>query len=110
MQQVWSGRHGKPFSIDHVLEEGLTHLRARVGDERVSRIFSEWFWTREEPPFDWLLTDEQTLREATELHLKHYARKLSMTDAILIVHARRTGAAIATLDAGFAGLVPLVDP
>jgi predicted nucleic acid-binding protein len=104
MDAILDGEHGKPLSIDHVLQEGLTFLRTRAKDERVSRRFSSLFWPEGERPFEWITTDTSTLRAATELHFDHYDRRLSMTDCILIEHAKRLDAAVATLDSGFEGL------
>lgn len=107
VEEIWDGKHGKPLSIDHVLEEGLTFLRSRVKNQAMSKHFSDLFWGPPPRPFDWVCTDETLLKEATRLHLVHYDR-LSMTDSIVLAHARRLGAKVATFDSGFNGLIPLV--
>lgn len=107
LKELASGKRGALLATDHVLAEGLTLLRRRPGDERLSQAFAD-ACVGAAPRFRMQWTDETATRDAVALHFKHYARGLSLVDCTLIALARRLGATVATLDAQFQGLVDIV--
>jgi predicted nucleic acid-binding protein len=82
----------------------VVHRRRRPGGKRLCAAFADLFFGAR-PAFRTVWTGEDVLREAVALHLKHYDRRLSLADSTLLAHAARLGAAVATLDAQFSGLV-----
>lgn len=99
------------LSTDFVLDEGLTLLQARVGHQDVSEAFLRLF---DRPARRGLLPVLQTtpdvLDAAIALHLRHYDRKLSLTDCTIIAHAQELGASVATFDTSFEAIVEVVRP
>lgn len=99
-----------PVSTDFVMDEGLTLLRRRPGREELSRRFARLFlepMAGGQRPLHMLSTTPDVVREALDLHWKHYNVGLSFTDCTLIAHARRMDAVLLSFDGGFAGLVPV---
>ncbi len=110
MDQVREGAHGAAVGLDVVLDEGLTFLRAKFPARAVAEEYANWFWgtRRERPMLRLLTTDEARLREATDTYFRIHKRGLSLTDCVILAHARHLGARVASLDGGFDGLVESV--
>lgn len=109
VKQAMTGRLGQALSTDTVLDEGLTLLRRRPGRKEVSERFASLFFPKR-TGLDWLTCGEDILEAARTLHFRHYERGLSFTDCTLIAHAEALGAAVATFDQSFEGLVEVVRP
>ncbi len=105
---VLAGTYGPGVVIDHVLQETFTFLRARLGRLDVTERLRDRLLTTADPFFQLRHTSLEDLRDAIELHIKHYDRRLSITDCALIVHANAARGVVATFDGGFKGIVPTV--
>ncbi|HEV8360969.1 MAG TPA: PIN domain-containing protein [Candidatus Thermoplasmatota archaeon] len=105
-----AGDLGKPVTSEHVLVEGLTLLQRRAGRVEVSRRYASLFTGRKGVPplVHPLRTGREELGRAVDAHFRHYAKRLSVTDCILLVMAEDMRAPIASFDAGFDGLVERV--
>lgn len=101
------GELGRPVTSEHVLVEGLTLLQRRAGRPEVSRRYAAFFTGTKGAPA--LVQPHRAGREelgrAIDLHFKHFDRRLSGVDCVLLVLAQDLGAPIASFDAGFDGLV-----
>ena len=106
MDRIRGGEHGTAIGLDVVLDEGLTLLRSRFPVRAVAEEFANWFWgtRRDRPMLHLVMTDEARLREATDLYFRHARQGLSFTDAVIMAHAARLGAQVATFDTTLAGL------
>lgn len=101
------GELGKPVTSEHILIEGLTLLQRRAGRVEVSRRFSSLFTGAKGAPalVHPLRTGREELGRAIDMHFTLFAKKLSVTDCVLLVLAEDMRAPIASFDAGFDGLV-----
>ena len=106
-EELRSGRHGRVLSTDLVAVEAMNFLARRPARLALSRRMWDHY-AGKATPIHWLSTPPETLRTAGELHLREFKRGISLTDASLVVHGQSLGAAIATLDRGFDGLLPVV--
>ncbi len=106
MERVGRGEFGLPLIVDHVIDEAVTFLRARVGRRDVSqRLLSLVYGEENRPIGDLLATSLDDLREAIQIHMKFFDRGLSLTDSILIVHTTAARGVLATFEKGFEGIV-----
>lgn len=110
MRQILAGEFGAPLSVDYVLAEGLTLLRRRPGDPDVSRRFSSLFLADQgtRAPIRLKSTSREELGRAVQMHFDRYERGLSVTDCVIATTAAGLGAAVASFDAGFDGVVPRI--
>jgi predicted nucleic acid-binding protein len=107
LERCSSGELGKPVTSEHVLIEGLTLLQRRAGRPEVSKRYAAMFTGQKGVPslVHPLRTGREELGRAIELHFRHFAKRLSVTDCVLLVLAKDMNAPIASFDAGFDGLV-----
>lgn len=111
IEAILQGVHGVALVPDVVVDEVLTFLRRRPGRIDLSARAAEFFWgpwPADARAPQVVQTSIDLLHRATELHLQHHDRRLSLTDCVLVLHARELEAKVFTLDAGFEGLVPVV--
>jgi predicted nucleic acid-binding protein len=107
LERCSGGELGKPVTSEHVLIEGLTLLQRRAGRPEVSRRYAALFTGHKSVPsmVHPLRTGREELGRAVEMHFRHFAKRLSVTDCILLVMADDMRAPIVSFDAGFDGLV-----
>lgn len=111
MARILRREHGEPLGADVVLDEGLALLQkrhpVRISAESLAALF--WGGKNKMPALRRISTDEDVLREATDLYFHHFSDQLSFTDCTLLVHARRLGADIATFDGNLKDLAGGLD-
>ncbi len=108
MREALYGKYGRIVVPDAVFVEVLNLLRARVARKDITRQCLDLLQTGT-GGVTRLQDSGEILAEAAELHIQYWDQGLSMTDATVLVHARRLGAKVATFDAGFQGLVEVID-
>ncbi|MBI4392692.1 MAG: type II toxin-antitoxin system VapC family toxin [Euryarchaeota archaeon] len=107
LERCSGGELGKPVSSEHILIEGLTLLQRRAGRPEVSRCYAALFTGGNGVPslVHPLRTGREELGRAVEAHFRHFAKRLSVVDCVLLVMAEDMDAPIASFDTGFDGLV-----
>jgi predicted nucleic acid-binding protein len=110
MNGILQGRHGVPLVCDYVLDEALTLLQRRTGrKDHAEALLGFVLGTSSRPAAVRSCHVEPRHVEAAVLvFIKHFERRLSFTDCILLALAAEQACAIASLDAGFAGLNPVL--
>jgi predicted nucleic acid-binding protein len=107
LHRVLRGEHGTPLASLDVLDEGLTTLQRRRAGVEACRAFASLVFPdgAGRPAVRLVAADVDQTRRALALFFERYDRQLSMTDCILATLARDHGAAVASFDHGFDGIV-----
>lgn len=111
LHRIMRHEFGTPTSSDLVLSEGLTLIRARIGDRRISERYAGFFHgstDRHVAPLRMQHASADIIERAVELHFRLYDQHLSVVDCVLIAMAEDNDAPVATFDARFNGIVPIV--
>lgn len=110
MDRIRRGEYGVPVASDYVLDEGLTLLQKRTRDATACREYEALFFGEgsSQPLLSLRETSSEELAAARDIFFRHFERGLSFTDCVIVALAESLRAPVASLDAGFDGIVPRV--
>lgn len=113
MDAMGSGRWGRPFTSDYVLDEAVTLTRSRTGSHAEALVVAHRILgTAGYPPvFDLLMVTGPVFRRALEVFQTYDDQELSFTDATIValVEHRRIDHVL-SFDDDFDGIVPRIEP